>query len=81
MTTQLTAAEAADILRSHSGEWLVIRRDRHNRIHALISQYRRRPPKALTLGRFTFRVKSAGHGTGETKLIARHMPVTIPINL
>jgi hypothetical protein len=70
--------EIANLLRLASGTWIEIRRDQHNRVYALISKYRRHPPAAYASGRFEFRAEGLEYGTGETRLMARHVPVTFP---
>lgn len=75
----LYPAIIAPMLRQASGTWHRIRRDKHNRIYALISKYRKDPPRPYRSKRFQFKAVSAGFGSRETWLVARHMPVTFPI--
>lgn len=78
MPTRLDLDDIATSLRLNAGTWVVLRTDAHNRIHAVLYKWRRRPPRAL-LGRFEFKVRSTGYGSHETRLLARHVPATFPI--
>lgn len=78
MPTRIDLEAAAAALKLNSGQWAALRTDTHNRIHAVLSKWRRVPPPALR-GRFEYRVKSNGYGSHETTLLARHMPATFPI--
>lgn len=80
MSSNLYPTSAADLLRLVAGTWVEIRRGPHNQIYALISKYRRHPPVAYRSGRFVFRAHGLGYGTGETRLLAKYEPVTLPLN-
>lgn len=77
--TRRPAAEIAETLRLHAGQWIVIDSDQHNRIHARISRYRRGAVKVYPPERFSFRVQSNGYRSGTTRLLARFEPVTFEI--
>ena len=79
MNQMIDHAAAADLMRSNSGEWIELRRDAHNRIFAVLSKWRRSPPKPYSSGRFEFVARGLAHGTGETRLLARHVPITFDL--
>lgn len=78
LATMMDYESIAELLRTSSGQWVEIRRDKHNRIYALLSKWRRSPPAAFRSGRFEFTAAGCGYRSGETRLMIRHVPVTFP---
>lgn len=74
--------DIANKLRLVSGQWIEIRRDTTARINSTLGHWRRnagKRPRAYT-ARYEFRMRSCGYGTGQSALLARHVPVTFPLD-
>lgn len=80
--TSLDHEEIARTCRLASGKWIEARRDTSTRINSTLGHWRRnigKRPRAFT-DRYEFRMQTCGYGTGLSKLMVRHVPVTFPLD-